>query len=843
MKRVDALGDPLPPGALARLGTLRLWQGGTLGSLAFSRDGKMLASGGMWQSSRPSMGGGRGASGSQTIWLWDVRDGRPIRNITSPTNIISGLAFSPGGRRLAAAAFGGVHVFDTATGKELMQSRELTVQFIMANTLPFISFAKDGKNLAAGAPEKVVFLDATSGKKWKELRRPAAPETEKAHAVAMSADWKRLAWVSEVDLPKNQKKYFITLCETGAGKPLKRWEHREKNAFHNPALPVLSADGSRLAFGTILWDTLKAAKLLEIEPRGQEWLFTPDGKRLVGILHDSIESYDTVSGKLERAVQLDPRPPQGDGFGHNHPRAFTADGKTLALGPAAIQLVNLESGKDSLPIPRMLGKVSYLEFTPDGRTLYSGDPSVFTPFELADLRPWDVSTWKSRPAVTRTILNKFRNRVLALSPPNKLLATKDLKLLDLSSGKEISALGKNPDYNSGQFSPDGKLLAAYLANARRFEFFDTASGKKLGQMPAEFGHFGNFGDAKFSADGKLLAWADAPKQVVLVGDVAAGKLLWRLGDKPGEKAGQQGQPRQPSNRSPCFTFSPDSKYLAWAPADVNALEIVDLKTGHPVGRVQVPLDGLSVAVFTGVVFSRDNRMLAVGLDGDPHVQVFELVSGRERARLSGHRDGIASLAFSLDGRFLASGSADTSILIWNMRDPLGKTRPAELSARQLDERWSTLADPDPVRAYDALLDLVHAPAASVPFLDRALHAAPAVETATVIKLIAELDSPRFNIREKATSELEKLTDLSEPFLRKALAGSSSLEMRRRLEKLLKQAQVPAGARLRELRALEVLENIASTSVRQVLHRLAQGNPHARLTRQTRETLERLRFGD
>ncbi len=139
-----------------------------MGCLAFSPDGKILGSGGFWEKSRPSLGGGRGASGSQTIWLWDAQTGRALGKLQAPMGVISSLAFSGDGRLLAGAAFGGTFVFETASGKKLQEFRDLPGQFLTANNLPFVSFSADGKRLAGGTSDKVLFWDLKSGKKLKE---------------------------------------------------------------------------------------------------------------------------------------------------------------------------------------------------------------------------------------------------------------------------------------------------------------------------------------------------------------------------------------------------------------------------------------------------------------------------------------------------------------------------------------------------------------------------------------------------------------------------------------------------------------------------------------------------
>jgi hypothetical protein len=83
----------------------------------------------------------------------------------------------------------------------------------------------------------------------------------------------------------------------------------------------------------------------------------------------------------------------------------------------------------------------------------------------------------------------------------------------------------------------------------------------------------------------------------------------------------------------------------------------------------------------------------------------------------------------------------------------------------------------------------------------------------------------------------------EPELRKALAGPASLEVRSRVRRLLRKAEVeradlPAN-RLRALRAVEVLEHVGSPDAKRVLARLAAGAPAARLTTEASAALQRL----
>src|SRR5262249_8373806 len=100
---VDAQGDPLPAGAIARLGTVRLRHGYAIFDAALSPDGKLLA----------SAGAGRG------VCIWDAATGKELRSFLPKWNQhVHYIAFSPDGKLLAGSD-GPVHLWDVATGEEL----------------------------------------------------------------------------------------------------------------------------------------------------------------------------------------------------------------------------------------------------------------------------------------------------------------------------------------------------------------------------------------------------------------------------------------------------------------------------------------------------------------------------------------------------------------------------------------------------------------------------------------------------------------------------------------------------------------------------------------------------
>ncbi len=109
--------------------------------------------------------------------------------------------------------------------------------------------------------------------------------------------------------------------------------------------------------------------------------------------------------------------------------------------------------------------------------------------------------------------------------------------------------------------------------------------------------------------------------------------------------------------------------------------------------------------------------------------------------------------------------------------------------------------------------------------------------------MADLDSDRFETREQATGELEKLAELAEPELRRALRDNPPLERRQRIERLLQevagQRENPSPARLRIIRALEALELMDTPTARHALEEYAKGAPVADLTKDAKAALERL----
>jgi hypothetical protein len=155
--------------------------------------------------------------------------------------------------------------------------------------------------------------------------------------------------------------------------------------------------------------------------------------------------------------------------------------------------------------------------------------------------------------------------------------------------------------------------------------------------------------------------------------------------------------------------------------------------------------------------------------------------------------------------------------------------------------WADLAGDDAPGAYRAIQQLTAAPQQTVPFLKAHLRPVSVVQPKEIALLLADLDSDGFGVREKATAELAKLGESAEPALRQALEGQPSQEVRRRVGAVLQKLRTesPGPERLRELRALEALEQVGGDEVQKLLLRLAEGAPQARLTQEAKASLGRL----
>jgi hypothetical protein len=371
-------------------------------------------------------------------------------------------------------------------------------------------------------------------------------------------------------------------------------------------------------------------------------------------------------------------------------------------------------------------------------------------------------------------------------------------------------------------SPDAKLVAvARLGTAverNAVELWDAASGERLHRW--DLGIVGTETVA-FSPDGKLLA-AGAGLDIHLWATATRHEI--RSWTKDGFAV----------NSVQRLAFSPDGRLLV---------------TGEGAGQVHLwdYTDGRLIAGFraaegpiSAIAISPNSATLACRGRGNI-ISLWDIANRKEISRLVGHESTfLSALAFSPDGKMLASGSDDTTVLIWDVsRRMASPPAPTQLSTAELEKHWTNLASTDDSYVSSSLCELVPAGRQSVAFLKEHLRPsspATAEQEKAIAHAIADLDSETFETREKAMSELEKFADMALPALRRAQKEPTSPEGGRRVKRLLSRID---GAARQDLRAVEVLERIATPEARGILEALAQGAPEARLTREAKAALIRL----
>jgi RNA polymerase sigma factor (sigma-70 family) len=782
---VDRFGDALPEGAVARLGTVRYRHGYNTFGLAFAPGGKALASAGV---------GG--------VCIWDLATGRPLQRLPVP-HLVRALAYSPDGKWLVTAGHE-VRLLEAATGKEVRR-----LQTTRGLSLDVVAFSSDGRTVATGETRgarafgdkgaALILWDATTGKVLHRLKGH-----EDVTAVAFSRDGKTVA--------SGSADKQVRLWDVASGKPLHGLEGHE-GAVHAlafaPGGKVLASAGEDRVVR--LWDVTTGKPLRPLKGHAQGLfgvVFSPDGKVLAcrgrdGIIH----LWEPDTGREIRRWDA------GGGFVGE--LAFSPDGKVLASASAStIRLWDPARGKEISPETGHTAPLRLLRFAPDGKTLFSCamDRKVLA---------WDLDTGRERLLGAQS-----ESSAAALSPDGKVLAQsrfgdKFIRLLDVVTGKEQLALEASPRHTPVlAFSPDGKLLASNSYDGTRL--WDLTTGKVLRHLKEN--HFSPSALA-FSPDGKLLAFACDDKTI-------------RLWEVPSGKEVRRWERTEDFIR--ILAFSPDGKSLLSYGNPGSDLRVWATATGKQLWQFN------KFQRILGLAISPSGRTLAAvdlvrdNFPGPDETQVctlhlLEVPTGQEIRRINMPQESGWAVAFAPDGRTLATGG-DSTVLIWDLtgRARVGKSKVAPLTTADLDRLWSELAG-DAATADRALGTLALGPRQSVPFFGERLLpvAAPAERVA---KLLADLDSKSFTVRDKAARALERLGESAEAAVRKALEGKHALEVRQRLEQILERRAKDA---LRPLRVIDALERVGTPEARGVLTQLAERSPNPQVAFAARAALRRL----
>jgi RNA polymerase sigma factor (sigma-70 family) len=828
---VDAQGDPLPPGALARLGTVRWHHGGSLSHLGFSAGGKEIVT----------------AGPDGIVRVRDVATGKELRRFGHGSDFLRrAAALTPDGAFIAVAeADGTVCVWDVATGKETLRVATGHKEGVCA-----VALSPDGKRLASrGLDRNVIVWSVASGKELNRLSdiETAGPPGQPAGAgesMTFSPDGTVLA-ISFADL-SHREAVGLRLWELRSGKDLVRIAERHlasgEAPWEKPA--AFSPDGkivARVVRGAVaLFDVSSGKELrtvaLEMKDSIPEQVaFSADGKQFAIFTNrETVSVHDVATGKPIRTLDSG-----ATGFSYSRRDmagrrlAFSPDGKLLVQvwGGNSLRLWDLESSR-LLPGPAgHTGAVQAVAALGDGVVLTFGPDGT--------LRRWRADTGKEleRSAIPGEppAFSPSTTDIFAVALDGKTVVVQknlgNVSVRDVATGRELRSWEGSPTlwFFSMKLSRNGRLLAA-LDYKHIIHIRDVGSGKELPPLADELPEdsfprrLREVSDYEFTPDGRSLitlttpgdrAPAGSPHSTLRLWDVANGRLIRQWSSEDG--AG-------------LMTFSPDGRNLAV----VTTQHVVLWETASGKERWRFKSTG-------GVpAFSADGRLLTVGQRDAVHV--WDVRAGKELDRLVGHEGAILALSFTPDGRALLSGSADSTTLVWDASRLSGRIVPpsAKLTAKEVESYWNDLADLDAGKAFRAVVGLGAASEHSVPWLRD--HLRSTTDLKDVERWIVDLESESFDTRQKAEKALEKAGESAVPALKKVLKGNPSTEVTRSVRELLSRlesTQVLPPDALRQVRAVEVLEHAGTPEAKKLLEELSKGAPESRLTREAKVALENL----
>jgi WD40 repeat protein len=723
---------------------------------------------------------------------------------------VSAVAFSPDGKLIVSASRDGtIRFWSLATREE--SHRCLNPRGVASS----LSFSPDGKHLIAVSENAIELWEVSTGKR--RLRVGGARDDAFSPA-AFSPDGRSFAAADQEGV--------INLWETEGGKLLHRLPARSR-----PFIALaFTSDGSRLrgySSDDILheWDiaTRKQTQryALRLDPN--------DGPRRAVLASNDLLFF---SGNGEYpAVQVRdiPRDALLRGI-HGHKGraiarlAVSPDGKRYATAgnDGRVAVWDATTGKwlwSQETDPKGVGD---LAFSADGKWLAVGCDS-------GSVRTWDAETASDAP---QPIAVPTGITALDYSPDGGLLGAGTsggaIQLWDIAARKRLHILsGHGQTITALRFSPDGKVLASGSTDLTA-RLWDVESGKELLRLDD---HRGPVVLLTFSHDAKLLFTATrARKPVTSAWNVTTGKAAFPpLASQPDAVRMMPGQP-WPVLSAHAY----DGRSVAtWEPErrDIVVIETLSARPRSFLLRAASALHCLAI--------SPDGRLLAMAGEYLRPI-VWNVLEQKSRFEMADVEAKTWSVAFSPDGKRLAMGRSDSTILLLNASKWYSAS-PRGMKLADRASEWQAFAGEAAEEAFRSLWELVALGPEVVPTLLEQVRQLRPADEQRVLKRVMELDNDRFKVREEAEAELMRVGIEAIPALEAALEGKPTLEQRRRIERVLALVKgrgiVPA--RVMAGRCIEALERIGTTEAKKALEELARSEQEF-VRRDAAAALQRLR---
>jgi WD40 repeat protein len=807
---LDLYGDALPGGAVIRYGCSRLRHPTESAHLIFSKDGKRLIS--------------VGGEPKSYVVIWDADTGKALSRLDG--NGFTSAEFGRNGLVYIAAAEPTCVAWDPFTG----QAKPLAALAVNGESRVgrAICVSPDGQTIAVGCDKGlIVWLDAETGKERGRLERRDQPDIQTMDYIANGTTLAVRAGTCDVFLVdalqfRIKRSYQLAqdnyppLCTMIATNRHGNWLAASTGNYYREKqqVRIFETDSDEMAPG------FKPPTIVTIALQ-----FSPDESSLFSLTADGkLFRWQIRDGKEQLIAEL---PEQAAAA------AFQLDCKRLAIinSTGFIRLINVADGKVTLPESPTNAYVS---------ASFSGDheQTVVTRDVTGRIDLWDRASGKIKRSLT-----KLDSPVT--SPDGKWVATwkpdrSGVTLLDLASGKEIWQSSAFEYGREMSFSPDSRFLATARYTPPSVDIWDVRSGLLRTTLLAPVREL-EYAEPilSWSPDSRSLLAVEKERnnrqlicgfngrQVTIAKETGAA-AVWEIAT---------GQVRW----SKLITWMDDQSFVAAWYQNGSQLALVHnrilatYRIGNPapLNELLIPADASAAAV------SLDGNTRAIGFK-DGSICLWES-SGKIEHIGIGHAGAVTTLRF-VSGTQLLSASTDGTAILWDIaRMPKPANPPQRIVIRDLDRDWANLATAkgqDVLAIFDGMASK---PDETVRLLRSHLKPATAADSKLVAYLITDLGNAKYEVRERAYRQLVQFGEQVEQALRESAAKPNNAEVKKRIDALLKAIAVPPPdpERIRQLRAVELLERTGTAEARELLNTLARGDSAARITKDAAAALKRL----